>query len=127
MRQCSRSLIVASLVALSAAPVFASPETVTGQIVDRMCYLKDRASNKGNDHKMPEDMKDCAAMCAKKGAPMALLTADGTLYDIKGGLAADMNAKLVPHIGHTVTITGEVNENDGRKAIDSANLKMVSK
>ena len=72
-------------------------------------------------------MTDCAIACAKKGAPLALLTADGKLYQITGGLAADNNAKLVPHVSHTVEVTGEVTEKDGKKMIASDALKMLSR
>ena len=50
-----------------------------------------------------------------RGTPLALLTEDGKLYQITGGLAADMNAKLIPHIAHTVEITGDVTDKDGKK------------
>ena len=109
------------------APAFAATETVQGQIVDQTCYTKDSAHNAGADHKMPQDVKDCAAACAKKGAPLALLTSDGKLYQITGGLAADMNAKLIPHISHTVEVTGDVTEKEGKKMIASDSLKMISK
>jgi predicted metal-binding protein len=108
-------------------PVFAATETVTGQIIDQQCYLKDMANNKGNDHKMPADMAGCAAACAKKGLPLALLTSDGKVYTIAGDLAANMNAKLVPHVSHTVSITGDVTTAAGKNTITAGELKMVSK
>ena len=117
----------AAFVIALAIPAFAATETVTGQIIDQQCYMKDTANNKGNDHKMPSDMAGCAAMCAKKGMPMALLTSDGKVYTIAGDLAANMNAKLVPHIAHTVTITGDVVSAQGKNTITAAELKMVSK
>lgn len=117
----------AALVMALAIPAFAATETVTGQIIDQQCYMKDTANNKGNDHKMPADMAGCAAMCAKKGMPMALLTSDGKVYTIAGELAANMNAKLVPHIAHTVSITGDVTSAAGKNTITAAELKMVSK
>jgi hypothetical protein len=117
---------VAFVLALG-APLFAATETVKGQVVDQTCYTKDPANNAGSDHKMPQDVKDCAAACAKKGAPLALLTSDGKLYQITGGLAADMNAKLIPHITHTVEVTGEVTEKEGKKMIASDSLKMISR
>ena len=43
------------------------------------------------------------------------------------GLAADMNAKLIPHISHTVEVTGDVTEKEGKKMIASADLKMISR
>jgi len=36
---------------------------------------------------------------------LAVLTSDGKVYEIAGGLAENNNAKLIPHIAHTVTIT----------------------
>jgi hypothetical protein len=116
-----------AFVAALAAPAFAKTETVKGQIVDESCYKMDK-SNTGADHKMPNgDTKDCAAACAKMGQPMALLTADGKVYEITGGLAADKNAKLIPHISHTVEITGDVMDHDGKMMITSDSLKMISK
>jgi hypothetical protein len=118
--------IVAAFVLALGAPAFAATETVKGQIVDQTCYTKDK-SNTGVDHKMPQDVKDCAVACAKKGAPLALLTSDGKLYQIGGGLAADKNAKLVSHVSHTVEITGDVTEQDGKKMIAADSLKMISR
>ena len=46
---------------------------------------------------------------------MALLTSDGKVYQMTGGLAADKNAKLIPHIGHTVEVTGDVTEKTARR------------
>ena len=37
-----------------------------------------------------------------------------------------MNAKLVPHVSHTVEITGDVTEKDGKKMIAADSLKMIS-
>jgi len=37
-------------------------------------------------------------------------------FAIADGLAAKKNAKLVPHMGHVVTITGDVSENVRRPA-----------
>src|SRR5579872_301119 len=105
MRKVLAAAAVATFVLALGAPAFAAT-TVKGKVVDQTCYLKDKA-NTGNDH---GDMKDCGTMCAKKGAPMAILTDDGKLYTITGGLAADKNAKLVAHIGHTVEVTGDVSE-----------------
>ncbi len=117
----------AFLIALS-APAFAKTETVTGTIVDESCYTMDK-SNTGMDHKMPHgDTKDCAVACAKMGRPLALLTSDGKVYEISGGLAADKNAKLIPHITHTVSITGDVMDHgNGKMMISADSLKMVSK
>jgi hypothetical protein len=44
-------------------------------------------------------------------------------------VAADNNAKLVPHMAHTMALTGEVTDVKGVKSISvaAAGLKMVSK
>lgn len=120
MRKMSAGLTAAAFLIVLAAPAFAKTETVKGEIVDQTCYMKDKA-------KVGASHKECAETCAKKGAPMAVLTADGTLYQITGGLAADSNAKLVPHVTHTVEITGDVTEKDGKMMIAADSLKMVSR
>ena len=118
---------IAAFVLALGAPASAATETVKGKIVDQACYTKDMKANAGKDHKMPADVTDCATACAKKGQPLALLTEDGKLYQISGGLAADMNAKLIAHISHTVEVTGDVTEKDGKKMIASGELKMISR
>ena len=127
MRRMFAALTVAAFVVALGAPAFAKEETVKGQIVDQTCYMKDKASNAGKDHKMPAEMKDCALACAKKGSPMALLTADGKVYQITGDLAANMNEKIVPHISHTVEVSGDVTTKDGKMSIASNSLKMISR
>jgi uncharacterized membrane protein len=127
MRQFFAACAAAAFLAALAAPAFAAPQTVKGQIVDESCYKMDK-SNTGNDHKMPKgETKDCATACAKMGRPMALLTADGKVYEIAGGLAADKNAKLIPHISHTVEITGDVMDHGDKMMITADSLKMISK
>ena len=128
MRSVFAGVAAAAFVIALSAPAFAKTETVTGKIVDESCYTMDK-SNTGMDHKMPNgDTKDCAVACAKMGRPLALLTSDGKVYEIAGGLAADKNAKLIPHITHTVSITGDVMDHgNGKMMISADSLKMVSK
>ena len=127
MRQLFAGLAAAAFIVAISAPAFAKTETVKGQIVDESCYKMDK-SNTGNDHKMPKgDTKACADACAKMGRPLALLTSDGKVYEISGGLAAEKNAKLIPHISHTVEITGDVTDSGDKMMISSDSLKMISK
>ncbi len=117
---------VAFVIALG-TPAFAKDATVKGKVVDMACYNMDK-SNTSVDHKMPKgETKDCAIACAKGGKPLALLTSDGKVYQIAGGLAADKNAKLIGHISHTVEVTGDVMDHDGKMMISADNLKMISK
>ena len=113
--------VVASLTAFG-APAFAKTDTVKGQVIDRNCYLKDPANNSGVDHQMPEDTKDCAISCAKVGQPMALLTSDGKVITIMGGLAAKKNAKLIPYVGKVVQITGDFTNVNGAMTIYADDL-----
>jgi hypothetical protein len=127
MRRILAGLAAAAFVVALGAPAFAATETIKGQIVDQACYKMDKA-NTGVDHKMPKgDTKDCAIGCAKAGRPLAVLTSDGKVYEIAGGLAADKNAKLIPHVAHTVEITGDVMNHDGKMMITADSLKMISK
>ena len=120
------ALAVGFVVAVSVS-LSAKTETIKGQIVDQACYMKDKANNKGVDHKMPADTKDCAISCAKKGNKLALLTSDGKVYEIDGGLAENNNAKLIPHVSHMVEITGDTMDMGGSLMITASDLKMVSK
>jgi hypothetical protein len=127
MRKMFAGLTAAAFVIALAAPALAKTETIKGQIVDEACYKMDK-SNTGVDHKMPKgDTKDCAIGCAKAGRPMAILTSDGKVYELGGGLAAEKNAKIVPHVGHTVEVTGDVMDHDGKMMIMADSLKMISK
>lgn len=122
-----RKLFAAAFVVALGSPAFAKTETVKGQIVDEGCYKMDK-TNASVDHKMPKgDTKDCAIGCAKAGKPLAVLTADGKVYEIAGGLAADKNAKLIAHVGHTVEITGDVMDHGDKMMITADSLKMISK
>jgi hypothetical protein len=103
---------------------FAATQTISGQLIDETCYKQNKA-NTGVDHKMPEPTPGCAASCAKMGLPLALLTADGKVYTVTGDLAANNNAKLVPHLSHKIEITGDVNEKD--RTVAATSLKMISK
>lgn len=93
--------------------------SITGEIVDTACYLGHAA--KGEKHAA------CAAKCINGGAPMGLLTADGTVWlltpnhdnpDAYNALKA-MAAKMV-------TVTGEKMERGGMKGLDVTAYKAVA-
>ena len=116
--------VVAAMVLAGGVIAIAAPTTVTGVLVDRACYTKNKA-NTTNEHQGMS--ATCAQDCAKKGQPVALVTEKGVVYAVTGDLAAEMNAKLVPHMSHTVTLTGEVTDAAGKQSIAATALKMVSK
>jgi len=117
-------LLAALIVSISAGRALAAE--VTGILVDEACYTKDKA-NTTNAHKGMGDT--CAQACAKQGNTVALVTEKGDLYEVMpmGDLAGDNNAKLVPHMSHKVTLTGDVMDLKDKKMIHATALKMISK
>jgi hypothetical protein len=121
----SSAILVVAIVLLLSAPASAAIETLRGRLVDQACYLID-TRNTGDSH--PGMATDCATTCAQKGSPVALLTANGRLYEVTGGLAANNNALLIPHIAHIVEIRGEVTVyRDGTRSIAADSLKMITR
>jgi len=121
-------LVLVSIIACGislGATACSRDQVVRGQLVDKVCYLGDPKANRGDNH--PGMASDCATTCAQKGSPVALVTDEGKLYEIAGPLAADRNAKLVPHIARTVEIRGEVTEEYGEFTIVAAELKRLDR
>jgi hypothetical protein len=102
------ALVLAS--AVTAMPLGAAVSTLRGEVVDVQCTVKD-TKNKGADH------ADCALSCARRGATMGLLTADG-VYTITGDYTKENNKKLIEFVARQVEATGEVTEKDGKRLID---------
>lgn len=73
MRTIRIASAVTAFVITASVPAWAKTETLKGQIVDQTCYMKDVA-NKGVDHKMPADTKDCAIDCAPPASSAARST-----------------------------------------------------
>jgi hypothetical protein len=94
----------------SAPQLAAAPATVQGEVVDVQCALKDTA-NKGAGH------AECALSCARRGATMGILTADG-VYTIRGAYTKENNRKLLEFVARRVEATGDVTEKAGKKLID---------
>jgi hypothetical protein len=112
-------LMAALFAAAWAAPAFAKTETVTGEVISLSCYFQNKA-NVGTAGMI------CAIATVKwEGNPAGLLTAAGKVYQLAGGLVAKNNAKVVPLLGHTVTVTGDVYEKNGITMIAADDAKMV--
>jgi hypothetical protein len=123
------SLVIASFaVVLLGYALPALAADVTGILVDEACYTKDHA-NTGNAHAGMS--ATCAQDCAKKGNQVEIVTKTGDVYEVMamGDLAGANNAKLVPHMSHTVTLTGTIMDGaTGKpKMIHATALTMVSK
>jgi hypothetical protein len=111
--------------ALSAAvPALAKIETISGQVIDKACYERNKKNSVQKHVDRPID--ECLTACAQAGLPLALLTSDGKVYQIVGALAENKNQKLVPHLTHTVSITGEVTmDEEGALKISGTEVTMI--
>ena len=105
----------AAFVAALATPLFAETKTVKGEVIDVQCHAK-KAENTGSDH------ENCALSCAKRGAKMGVMTADG-IYILAGDYTAENNKKLLPYVAKQVTVTGDVMEHDGEKTIHATKIE----
>jgi hypothetical protein len=105
-------------------PAQGKTETVTGKVIDLVCHGRNKA-NTEVDH---DAGRVCAIACIKwEGNPAGLLTSDGKLYQLAGGVLGKNNIKIADHIAHTVTVTGTVYEEAGMTMLSSDTLTMVSK
>ena len=118
-----QTLIIALALSVGAS-AFAKVETISGQVIDKACYERNK-KNSGQKH-VDRPIDECLTACAQAGLPLALLTPDGKVYQIVGALAENKNRKLVPHLTHTVRITGEVSmDEDGGFKISGTELTMI--
>jgi hypothetical protein len=120
MRKVIAVFIAGLSVVAWATPAFAKTDTVTGEVISLSCYFQNKA-NVGRAGMV------CANATVKyEGNPVGLLTADGKVYQLAGGLVANNNAKMVPFLGHTVTITGDVTETKAHMmVITAADAKLI--
>jgi hypothetical protein len=121
MRKIMLVVAVSLCLAACTAPASAASETVTGQVISLSCYFQNK-TNVGAAGMV------CANATVKyEGNPVGILTSDGKVYQVAGGLVANNNAKMVPFLGKTVSITGEVSEARGHIMMITANdAKLVN-
>ena len=89
-------------------------QSITGEVVDLMCYLDHGA--KGDKH------AGCAKKCIGSGGPVGLLTKDDQLYLVIGD-HKPINDTLAPLAAKTVTLKGKVVEKHGMKMIQNAEIE----
>jgi hypothetical protein len=123
MRKHLVALLLVALCLLSigtwTAPLFAATETVTGEVVSLSCYFQNK-KNVGKAGLL------CAQATVKyEGNPVGIVTSDGKVYQLAGGLVANNNAKLVPLLSHKVSVTGEVSKKAGMMVISADEAKDV--
>jgi len=119
MRRSVAALLIVLCAGSWAAPAFARSETVTGEVISLSCYFQNKA-NVGQAGLL------CAIATVKWEAnPAGVLTADGKVYQLAGGLVANNNAKVVPLLGHIVTVTGDVSVKHGMPVISADQAVLV--
>ena len=112
--------VAAGAVVASTPRLAAATETITCEVVSLSCYMSDKT-------KVGRKGAVCTLATVKwEGNPAGLLTADGKLYKIAGGLTANNNQKLWPVLNHTVTISGDVSQKDGMPTITADEVKDVA-
>jgi hypothetical protein len=90
----------------------ASEKTITGEIVDLMCYADHNST--GPKH------AECAATCIKGGGPVAILS-DGKAYLVVGE-HKPMNDQLAEYAGKTITLKGKLATNGGIPVLENAEI-----
>ncbi len=90
----------------------AASKTVTGEVVDMMCYVDHNA--------MGEKHAGCAAKCIKGNGPAGIVS-DGKAYLVVGD-HKPMNEQLAEFAGKTVTIKGKMAERGGVAMIENAEI-----
>ena len=113
MRKYLAALLGAVWVVAAITPLWAATETITGEVISLSCYFNDKT-------KIGRKGATCALATVKwEGNPAGLLTAEGKVYQIAGGLTGKNNEKLWPILGHSVSITGEVSQTAGMPTISA--------
>jgi len=90
----------------------AAEKTVTGEIVDLMCYVDHNAA--GDKH------ASCAAKCIKGGGPVGIVS-EGKTYLVVGD-HKPMNDQLAEYAGKTVTLKGKLASNGGITMLENAEI-----
>lgn len=94
-------------------------KTITGEVLDMVCYMANDAQ--GDKH------KQCATGCIKGGAPMGLLTSDGKVYLlVENHSKKEAYDKLKAHAGEKVTVTGTAAVKGGLPGLIVDDLKEKS-
>jgi hypothetical protein len=112
-------VLLVLLVLGAAAVAAAESRTIVGEVVDVRCYEK-AAANSGAAH------VDCALSCARRGATLGVLTADG-VFIITGEYATEANKRLIEFVARTVEAAGEVTERDGRRTIRLRAIQLLTR
>jgi hypothetical protein len=88
-------------------------KSVTGEIVDMMCYVDHNAVGEGHG-------QSCGAKCIKSGGPVGIVS-DGKAYLVVGE-HKPMNDQLAEYCGKTVTLKGKLADRGGIALLENAEI-----
>ena len=91
----------------------AAEKTVTGEVVDMMCYVDHNAM--GDSHG-----QSCGAKCIKNGGPVGIVE-NGKAYIVVGE-HKPMNDQLADSCGKTITLKGKFVERGGIALLENAEI-----
>ena len=91
----------------------AAEKSVTGEIVDMMCYVDHNAM--GGDHG-----QSCGAKCIKNGGPVGIVE-NGKAYLVVGE-HKPINDELADSCGKTITLKGKFVERGGIALLENAEV-----
>jgi len=91
----------------------AAGKTVTGEVVDMMCYVDHNAV--GEKHG-----QSCGAKCIKGGGPVGIVS-DGKAYLVVGE-HKPINDELAEYCGKSITVKGKIAERGGIAMIENAEV-----
>ncbi len=84
-------------------------KTVTGELIELNCYLK-------NKDVTTDSYKGCAEISARRGSTLGILSGE-TVYIVKGDLTKNNNEKLLPSLTKIISATGDVRDVNGKMMI----------
>src|SRR5437588_7321335 len=91
----------------------AAEKTVTGEVVDMMCYIDHNAV--GEKHG-----QSCGAKCIKGGGPVGIVE-NGKAYLVVGE-HKPINDQLAEYAGKTITVKGKMAERGGIAMLENAEI-----
>jgi hypothetical protein len=83
----------------------------TGYVSDTKCAASNAKAKSAAEWVKPDAFEACAKQCVKAGSEPVFVTEDNKILKFD----ADSTKKIMPHLGHKVTVTG---------AIDGSTLKV---
>ena len=113
--------VIVAAIAMALPTMATQKVTVTGEVIDSVCFIKMGASGEGH--------RECAQMCADNGVPLALLEAETEqlIWLASSASMQSPNDDLRAHASHTVRITGEYAERGGVKILVIDEIEHISR